>query len=396
MSDDHGKSADPSAIELLDRRAELLGRGTRGGAELAELTDALRVRLAGPGTVRRLSIDTGGDEERLARELARTEPVNAVRSEADLRDRFDRDRRVFVLEHPSLPDRPMNVVWVALRRGHATRLADVLDPSAAVDDPDEADTAVFYSIWNAQPGLVGLGGGSELLEATMVQLCDELPGLETFMTLSPVPGLRRWLTGHGHEDSAEPPELARLCATYLTSRSDRGRLLDPVARFHLGNGARLYALCPNADPSTAGVQRSWQMMANYRYAPEDRAANRAALGAGEPVLGDSLARAARTRRKQTFGIGWSVRAPESAVRRVPRSSDGANVQGFGALASGADLELDRLALFEGLVALARDVGEVDEDVFLSLTRDEAVALLVVEELDGSVGDTHCACFLSSP
>jgi malonyl-CoA decarboxylase len=281
----------PLPTELLRRRAELLALAAptdvqRG--ELGEVTEALRAALVAPATVRRLDLDDP-DGAATARRLAAVEPVNPVRDETDLRDRFDADRRVFVLEHPLLPGHPMNVVWVSLHVGIPSRLAQVLDPGAPCLDPARADAAVFYSIWNADPGLVGLGRGVDLLDGAVELLRAELPMLGTFVTLSPVPGFRRVAGREGAADGTEPPaELARRCARYLIGVRD-GRLLDPVARFHMGNGARLLRVLPGADPSPQGMERSWGVMANYRYAPEDRAANRAALAAGRPAIGDEVA-----------------------------------------------------------------------------------------------------------
>jgi malonyl-CoA decarboxylase len=269
----------PLPTELLRRRAELLALAAptdvqRG--ELGEVTEALRAALVAPATVRRLDLDDP-DGAATARRLAAVEPVNPVRDETDLRDRFDADRRVFVLEHPLLPAHPMNVVWVSLHAGIPSRLAQVLDPGAPCLDPARADTAVFYSIWNADPGLAGLGRGVDLLDGAVELL------------RAAVPGFRRVAGREGAADGTEPPtELARRCARYLIGVRD-GRLLDPVARFHMGNGARLLRVLPGADPSPQGMERSWGVMANYRYAPEDRAANRAALAAGRPAIGDEVA-----------------------------------------------------------------------------------------------------------
>lgn len=284
-------AADPQkrrAHELADRRAHLLGSRDRHDAELARLTEGLLEMLRGPADIHRLRLGAGGSQEDLARRLAALEPVNPVTGEEDLLNRFDRDRRVFVLEHPALAGRPISVVWVALRRGLPDRLADILNPAAPTLDPTEADTAVFYSIWNAEPGLVGLGGGRELLEGVPDRLRSELPGLTTQVTLSPVPGLRSWLRDLGLGDDTVPPDIAGLCARYLVEHSARGRLTDPVARFHLGNGARLLRVCPNADGSPLGRSRAWGTMANYRYLPEDLVANRAELAKGDPAIGEQV------------------------------------------------------------------------------------------------------------
>ncbi len=210
-----------------------------------------------------------------------------MRDRSDLNDRLAADRRCFLLEHAALPDRPLNVVWCALTDHVPTRIGELLDPAAPTLDASAADTAAFYSIWNAEPGLEGLPGGRALIDGAVALLRDELPGLSTFVTLSPVPGLCAWLESQGvrHEPAAD--DLVRWTATYLVSLDEAGRPLDPVARFHLGNGARLLAVRPLADSSEQARAQSFGTMVNYRYGPEDRAANRAQLAAGSvPVAAD--------------------------------------------------------------------------------------------------------------
>lgn len=232
--------------------------------------------------------------------LLREEPVNPVGDDRGafaeaLRDRTDIDRRVYGLVGPAAPEHPATVVWVALTRGVPASLAELTDRGPALA-PETADTAVFWSIWKVDPerpggdadrGDRGPSGG-ELIEGAVRLLRAELPGLRTSVTLSPVPGLRRWIhdqrathgvrVGAGSSAGAPPSdELGRLAARYLTSLDDTGRPLDPVARFHLGNGASLWRINPDADPSDLGMERSYGVMANYRYEPEDRDANRRRL-----------------------------------------------------------------------------------------------------------------------
>jgi len=283
-----GVPADATAA-ILERRAELLSRAPRNDPELVELTDALEALLADPPGLRRVTLDASPDRQAEARRLAAMEPVNPVADEADLLDRFDADRRVFVLVHEALGDLPANIVWVALRKGLPDGLADVLDPTAPSTDPHSADTAVFYSIWNVEPGLAGMGGGRELIELASAAIAAEFPGISTQVTLSPVPGFRRWLSAEGFAEGSPPGDLESLCARYLCAQSG-GRPKDPVARFHMGNGARLLRVLSGADPSERGLSRAWGMMASYRYEPEERAANRAALAVGSPAIGDEVRR----------------------------------------------------------------------------------------------------------
>ncbi|MDQ2679205.1 MAG: malonyl-CoA decarboxylase family protein [Actinomycetota bacterium] len=280
-------SSDVSA--LVDRRASLLAdRDPDDRDELDHVTAELRDALDGRSPrVRRVTADEPGD---LVQRLAAAEPVHPISGPEDLADRLDDDRRCFVLEHPLLPGRPLNVVWVALWRGIPDDLSAVLDPSAPTAEPAAADTAAFYSIWNVEPGLVGLPGGRALLGGAVEQLREDLPGLRTFVTLSPIPGFRRWAEDRGPIAEDGHDELLGACATYLITLGDDGRPIDPVARFHMGNGARLFAIARDADRSARGMERSFGIMANYRYEPEDRAANAAALGQGHPALGDTVRR----------------------------------------------------------------------------------------------------------
>ncbi len=293
-------TAEPLAT-LVDRRAALLARSGDADdqvrAQLDEATAELTDALAGAAPVVRPV--TLADDPALLDVLVEREPVvpfaEGDARRVDLEHRLGPDRRCFALEHPLLPGRLMNVVWVALCVGRPAELAPLLDPAANPIDPGEADTAAFYSIWNVEPGLVGIPGGRSLLKGVISELRDELPGLHDFLTLSPVPGFRRWLA-----DAATPGsdgELLAAAARYLTTLDGDGRPIDPVARFHLGNGARLLHLNADADRSPRGLDRSLGVMANYHYEPEDRAANRAELAAARPAVGPQV----RALLEQGFG-----------------------------------------------------------------------------------------------
>jgi len=221
-------------------------------------------------------------------ELGGREPVNPPTPATSLERRIAEDRRVFVVQHPSRPDAVLSVVWVALTRGVPARLDDVLRSDVAVLDPGLADTAVFHSIWKVQERRAGRGSGRDLIEGAADALRAELPHLHTFVTLSPVPGLRAWVEANRAEVEPVGDELAGLGARYLTSLDEVGRPLDPVARFHLSNGARLWRVNPDGDPSALGVERSFGLLANYRYLPEDRAANRDLLADGTVPVGDAV------------------------------------------------------------------------------------------------------------
>jgi len=203
--------------------------------------------------------------------------VHEIRSWSDLKNRLDSDRRCFAFFHPRMPDEPLIFVEVALTTGLAGDMAALLDEAAPALDPAEANTAIFYSISNAQQGLAGISFGNFLIKRVVDLLRGEFPGLRTFATLSPIPGLRRWL--------GEPPDgetaLLNAAARYLLEEKRHGRAADPVAHFHLTNGARVERLTPAADTSEAGQQRSLGMMVNYVYKLDEIDANHEAyVGSG--------------------------------------------------------------------------------------------------------------------
>ena len=219
------------------------------------------------------------------------EAVHQVLDWEDLRRRLQADRRCFGFFHPSLPDEPLIFVEVALCRGLAGSITDLL--FGEVEPDVDADTAIFYSISNCQRGLAGISFGNFLIKQVVHELATEIPGLRRFATLSPIPGLRRWLRREAEEGrvsageeggggalvvvagadapgEAAPAEdakddLMRLCARYLLHAKRGAYPLDPVARFHLRNGARLERINWMADPSPAGLAQSAGLMVNYVY-----------------------------------------------------------------------------------------------------------------------------------
>jgi len=212
--------------------------------------------------------------------IIRYEAVHEIQGWDDLRRRVQpSDRRCFAFFHPSLVDEPLIFVEVALTReipgSIQGLLAEEREPLAA----SEATTAVFYSISNCQPGLRGVSFGNFLIKQVVEELSRELPSLTTFVTLSPVPGFAAWLEKHGsaapltpgwHLDAAAAErsraELLPLAAAYfLTAKGPGGRPVDPVARFHLGNGARLEQLNWLGDTSPKGLREAHGLMVNYLY-----------------------------------------------------------------------------------------------------------------------------------
>nr|WP_235971425.1 malonyl-CoA decarboxylase [Palleronia pontilimi] len=198
------------------------------------------------------------------------EAVHAIDSWEDLRRRVEPpDRRCFALFHPAMPDEPLIFVEVALSRGIPGSVQGLLAEQRSILPPSKADTAVFYSISNCQAGLAGISFGNSLIKQVVTDLSIEWPGLKTFVTLSPIPGLRDWLSSEGIDpDAADEAHLRALAARYLTqARHSSGRALDPVARFHLGNGASVHRIHANADTSPKGRARSAGVMVNYLYDP---------------------------------------------------------------------------------------------------------------------------------
>jgi malonyl-CoA decarboxylase len=230
--------------------------------------------------------------------LIQYEAVHEIQGWRDLRRRLEADRRCFAFFHPQLAHEPLIFIEVALTRGMSAQVQPLLDVASPVADPALADCAMFYSITNCQDGLRGTSFGNLLIKQVAEELKREFPHLKTFATLSPIPGFRRWLAqsdtqvrlSMGAEaeqrlallasieaagwHTGEIPEslqklLSRLCAWYLMHARQGEEPLDPVARFHLGNGAALERLNWLGDTSASGMQRSAGLMVNYVYRLED-------------------------------------------------------------------------------------------------------------------------------
>lgn len=218
----------------------------------------------------------------LLEKLIAYEAVHEIRDWQDLKNRLDSDRRCYAFFHPNMPDEPVIFVEVALVTGLAGNVQTLLDKDQPVGDPSRADTAVFYSISNTQRGLAGIALGDFLIKRVVEHLRAELPNLKHFATLSPIPGFRRWLERNPDpvvdrnlerddwwRDSALAESIRvpamRAAARYLVGLRDDGRANDPVAHFHLSNGARVERLRWLADTSRNGIAQSAGMMVNYLY-----------------------------------------------------------------------------------------------------------------------------------
>lgn len=194
------------------------------------------------------------------------EAVHAIGSWDDLRGRLQpSDRRCFGFFHPMMADEPLIFVEVALTKGIPNSVQALLADDRAPIDAEDADTAVFYSISNCQAGLAGISFGNSLIKQVVTDISLDLPNLNTFVTLSPIPGLTRWLE-QSEQDGASEADTRELAAHYLmTAKRDDGMPVDPVARFHLGNGAMIHAVHADADLSPNGIAQSRGAMVNYLY-----------------------------------------------------------------------------------------------------------------------------------
>jgi malonyl-CoA decarboxylase len=325
---------------LVDMRAELMALA-RSDPALAALDDDFRNLLAawfdvGFLELRRIDWDSPAS---LLEKLVGYEAVHEIRGWRDLKNRVDSDRRCYAFFHPAMEGEPLIFVEVALVKGLADNVRALLDEKAPVMDPAQTDTAIFYSISNCQRGLSGISFGNFLIKQVVDQLSAEFRNLKTYATLSPIPGFRRWIDEklasgdrllsedeaaalaavlggdegaegkhplarllarrNWHRDAAlaeaARPVLTRLCARYLLGESNaRGRARDPVAHFHLTNGARAERLNWLADISDKGLKESAGLMVNYLYDRDAIETNHEAyVGEGKRAASTAMRRLAR-------------------------------------------------------------------------------------------------------
>ncbi len=294
---------------LVDMRAEILSL-LREEPSLQSLNEDLRELLTSWFDIGFLNLRgmTWHDAPAaLLEKLMAYEAVHEIRSWDDLKNRLDSDRRCFAFFHPRMPDEPLIFVEVALVSGMADNVQVLLDEHAPEGDPGKADTAIFYSISNAQAGLAKVSLGDFLIKRVVDELRAELPNLKTFATLSPVPGFRAWLTDLLTRSDERPwsddqdaalieaagldegrtairallaradwhrdknlaavlrPVLEPLAARYLLQEKRGQRALDPVQNFHLSNGARLERINWLGDTSQNGMEGAAGFMVNYLY-----------------------------------------------------------------------------------------------------------------------------------
>ena len=274
--------------------------------------------------LRRISWDSPAS---LIEKLIQYEAVHDIKSWADVKNRLDSDRRCYGFFHPRMPGEPLIFVEVALVDSMADSITPLLDESADAADLNKATTAIFYSISNTQVGLRGVSFGDSLIKHVVETLQAEFPRLRMFATLSPIPGFRAWLGKNaapllerlddktraelgravGFEpvtathllaamekplelDAKSPVRqvLVQYAAHYLGRELANGKPLDAVARFHLGNGARVERLNWGGDPSVKGVKQSYGVMVNYLYDLKRLDKHRALLAQGKIPLSSEL------------------------------------------------------------------------------------------------------------
>jgi malonyl-CoA decarboxylase len=265
--------------------------------------------------------------------LIRYESVHEINGWPDLRRRLQTDRRCFAFFHPALIDEPIIFVEVALANGVTGDLEHLLDVNAPVLTSDKVNTAIFYSINNCLDGLRGIPFGNFLIKQVVVELTAEFPNMETFCTLSPLPRFSKVLLDHHNENGFTPRRLAalladyastltqaarrrdpveafflllerpvdhrdvlgaplsRLAFAYLTEARQNGKVSDPVAAFHLSNGARLEGINAFGNLRPYGLKASFGITINYRYVPDELEENHERFVAGGQIrISDALSR----------------------------------------------------------------------------------------------------------
>lgn len=273
-------------VALRARLLHQLARRPTWARVETQLAELLRSRLAAePPSLRRIDLET---PPAILAQIVRYEAVHEIRGLADLRRRLAEDRRCYALFTDALPGQPLAFIEVALTRGVCGDVSSLLDTESSVLPSATCDCAMFYSISSCHQGLRGIPFGNLLIRLVVERLQLEMPWLRTFATVSPVPGFREWITNlakrqggslleavNALNDERWPDEapmskrleraLLPLCASYLLAAKRGDEPLDPVARFHLGNGAVLDQIHWLGDRTIAGFKRSAGIVANYLY-----------------------------------------------------------------------------------------------------------------------------------
>ncbi len=306
-------NSEPGSLELIRRLNRVPGATARLVNMRADLLDIARSKPELKGLdqdfqhlfsswfnrgfleIRRIDWDTPAA---ILEKVIAYEAVHEITGWDDLRQRVaDPDRRLFAFFHPAMPTDPLIFVEVALTEDIPGAIGPIINQQRDRVDPRDARTAVFYSISNCQKGLRGISFGNFLIKQVVAELQAELPALNTFVTLSPVPGLRKWADSEGEkqlseedsaaiaiEDGPKAEDARRIAARYLTrARRKQGTAYDPVAHFHLGNGAELHKVHAEADLSDNGLNISWGVMVNYLYDGDKIEANHQAYATEQTI-----------------------------------------------------------------------------------------------------------------
>lgn len=314
--------AEGGTVLLVELRRKLLTLA-KSQPELVPLERELRHTLiswfnGGFLTLRRIDWDSPAS---LLERLMDYEAVHPITSWTNMQRRLADDRRCFGFFHPGLPNDPLIFVQVALTREISGAIQPILDAPTGGGNLTPT-TAIFYSISNCQRGLNGIPFGNLLIKRVVTELHRELPCLTTFSTLSPIPGFRRWIEGneeearrlsvadramlaaphwwdHPEDGAALELPLARAAARYLTLAPE-GRAHDPVAHFHLSNGARLERINWRANLSDRGLAESYGLMVNYRYRLEHIEKAQSSYRLGKVVRARSIDALLRTPLQSPF------------------------------------------------------------------------------------------------
>ncbi len=292
-----------ATAEIVHMRADLL-RQIKSDPDLARSdTDfALMLRAwfnRGFLVLQQITWDTPAS---ILEKIIEYKAVHEIETWDELRRRLHpADRRCFAFFHPAMPQEPLIFVEVALAKGVPNSIQDLLADHRKILEKGTADTAVFYSISNCQAGLAGISFGNSLIKQVVRDLSVELPNIQNFVTLSPIPGLRRWADGAGLPlEASDKKALRQIAAHYLLSAKNKSGLpTDPVARFHIQNGAQIKAVHAEADLSEKGLSNSFGVMVNYAYEDKQIAGNLKALADKKRVSASSSVSALARQGKQT-------------------------------------------------------------------------------------------------
>lgn len=331
---------------LVTLRADLLAR-LKENPELISVDADLKHILSSwfnHGFLQLHSIDWKSPAHILEK-LINYESVHEIQGWDDLRRRLMKDRRCVAFFHPAMPDEPLIFIEVALVQGLSSEIKTLINPETPVLEPQRADTAIFYSINNTQTGLRGISFGNFLIKQVLTELARDCPWIKTSSTLSPIPSfataLQSWLQSKNEQPNyalfdavierhansinllAESQTinttrktkdslaeildktmnhcskelsaiLSELALIYIITPNNKGKLPDPVALFHLSNGARLERINTCADMSNSGIKNSYGIMVNYLYDIEQVEKNHEAfVSSGLVSLSDNLAKLAK-------------------------------------------------------------------------------------------------------